>query len=297
MSATLLGDSKILSSGVYYMAEFGQETDGRSTDNPSIAAAAAEDDIDPCSMEYALRQQYLRDNAELKGRVQTKVRAKSGSNDESSDSHKKTPRFDLKVTEWDYPSKYVQQEPKMDTYQKAEVPGNFGPYMHVALPPVNLQSETMPEAYCGKEKAKYNRGLHEINATVDMNGDHFNNDGDVRRFYWLKWSIPVGLKGSITGPICVENDYGEQIPTRDWYSVSVKRDEGNVWTEGFVMHYDEKSNQWIRFNKLKFMFDTEESVGPAYGRNPGQCWTGPALEKAPVVMADVLKPTRAKLEK
>jgi hypothetical protein len=144
---------------------------------------------------------------------------------------------------------------------------------YVAMPPTE-GSPAVLNAYAD-EKGKWYRGRHRIPVSIDLDGDH---EGDAYGTYPLMWSFPHKLKLAdsrekaveVVGKIMLRNERAELVETQDWYRVKLWDDHidnlaHNIRADGFIMHFDEKSQTWWKLGQLKYYFNHEEGRGNCYG--------------------------------
>lgn len=150
---------------------------------------------------------------------------------------------------------------------------------YVAMPPTQA-AQSVLNAY-NDQHGKWYRGRHRIPVSIDLNGDH---EGDAYDRYPLMWSIPQKLKLAdsrekaveVTGKIMLRNERAELIETPDYYKAKLWDDHidnlaHNIRADGYIMHFDAKTQSWWKLGSLKYYFNHPDGRGNCYG--PDVCVT------------------------
>lgn len=170
----------------------------------------------------------------------------------------------------------IPQTGRTDSLKAVEAPGDMSVrgWEYVAMPPTVFPSDSVKNAY-ENVSSKWFRGRHSIPVSIDLNGDH---EGDAYDRYPLMWSIPGKLKLAdslesaveLRGKIMLRNERAELVETKDWYCVKFWDDHvdnlaHNIRADGYIMHFDNKTQSWWQLNQLRYIFNHVEGRGPCYG--------------------------------
>lgn len=172
--------------------------------------------------------------------------------------------------------KLIPLQGRSDPSEKVESPGEMSirGWEYVAMPPTEFSMESIRKAYSDLN-GKWHRGRHRIPVNIDLDGDH---EGDAYDRYPLMWSIPGKMKladsreaaPEIKGKIMLRNDRAELVETKDYYCVKIWDDHvdnlaSNIRADGYIMHFDNKTQSWWRLSHLKYIFNHEDGRGTCYG--------------------------------